>query len=196
MIVIGLTGTIASGKTTTARMFAEAGIPVFSADDAVHRLYAGPDAAKVEAAFPGVVENGVVDRKRLGAMLELEPYRLADLEAIVHPMVRAAEDAFVADARAARRPMVVLEIPLLFETGAEERVDVVIVTTAPEELRRSRAFERLGMTPARYQLLSARQHTDAEKRERADYVVDSSQGMATALAAVHAILAKLAESRA
>jgi len=195
MIVIGLTGTIASGKTTTAKMLAEAGIPVFSADEAVHRLYAGPDAAKVEAAFPGVVQGGVVDRKRLGAMLELEPYRLADLEAIVHPLVVAAEATFLADARAAGHPMVVLEIPLLVETGAEERVDVVITTTAPESLRRTRAMERLGMTPARYQLLSARQHTDAEKRERADHIVDSSHGMDAALRDVHAILARIAESR-
>lgn len=195
MIVIGLTGTIASGKTTTAAMLAEAGIPVFNADEAVHRLYAGPAAARVEAAFPGVVEGGVVDRKRLGAMLELEPYRLADLEAIVHPLVRAAEAAFVAEANAARQPMVVLEIPLLFETGAEERMDVVITTTAPEPLRRSRAMERLGMTPARYQLLSARQHTDAEKRAGAHYVVDTSRGMDAAERDVRAILAKIAESR-
>lgn len=188
MKILGLTGTIASGKTSTAAIFAEAGVPVFSADAAVHQLYAGPAAPAVGAAFPGTVSDGRVDRARLAAVLRERPERLGELEAIIHPLVQAAEDSFLARAREEGHRVAVLEIPLLYENGIDRRVDKVIVTTAPEAVRRQRALARPGADPATYAVLAKRQLSDSEKRRRADFVVDTAEGPAAARRAVHAIL--------
>lgn len=191
MIVVGLTGTIASGKSTTAGMFADHGIPVFSADEAVHLLYGGRAVAPVAAAFPDAVRDGKVDRSRLAAILAAEPAAVARLEAIVHPLVREEEQAFRAAAEAAGCEIAVVEIPLLFETDASRRFDRVVVTTASPEIRRARALSRARMTPEVYELLSARQLSDADKRLRADFVVDTGDGPDAARAAVGNIIAAL-----
>ena len=175
MFVLGLTGSIASGKSTAAAVFAEMGVSVFDADRAVHALYAGEAAPPIEAAFPGVVREGVVDRDLLGAKVTGDKAALARLEAIVHPLVRAAETAFRAAAAAAGRRVIVLDIPLLLETGGEKRVDAVVVVTAPETMLRERALRRPGMTKARYDDLLARQMPDAEKRKRAHFIIDTSR---------------------
>lgn len=192
MIVIGLTGSVGMGKSATARMFAEAGAPVHDADAAVHRLYEGEAVAAIEAAFPGVVVNGRIDRGRLGARVLNDRQALAALEAIVHPLVRRDEERFLAAAAAAGAPVAVLDIPLLFETKGDERVDVVVVVSAPIEEQRRRVLSRPEMTEAKFASVLAKQLPDAEKRRRADFVVDTSQGFDSARAQVHAILAALA----
>lgn len=178
MLVLGLTGAIASGKSTAAKTFAGLGAAVFDADRAVHELYAGPAAAAIEAAFPGTVHAGAVDRERLAARVVGDPAKLKRLEAIVHPMVHAAEAAFRDRAAAAGRRIVVLDIPLLFETGGERRADAVVVVTAAPELLKARAMRRPGMTEERYAALTARQMSDADKRARAHFVVDTSGDLA------------------
>ena len=177
MIILGLTGSLGMGKSTTARLFAEEGVPVHDSDAAVHRLYEGEAAPAIEAAFPGTTADGKVDRAKLGARVLGDAAALARLEAIVHPLVRASADRFVAEARAPGRPVVVLDIPLLFETGGEDRVDAVVVVSAPPEVQRARVLERPGMTPEKFSAILAKQLPDAEKRARADFVVDSSQGI-------------------
>lgn len=194
MIAIGLTGTIASGKSTTAEMFADHGIPVFSADEAVHLLYGGRAVAPMAAEFPDAVRDGKVDRLRLGAILAADPGAMRRLEAIVHPLVRAEEDAFRAAAEASGCEMAVMEIPLLFETDAARRYDRIVVTTAPAAVRRARALARARMTPEVYDVLTARQLSDEEKRSRADFVVDTGAGPDAARAAVGDIIAALARS--
>ncbi len=174
MIVIGLTGSIGMGKSTATRMFAEAGAPVYSADEAVHRLYAGRAAPLIEAAFPGTVANGVVDRQKLSAAVLGDETAMKRLEAIVHPLVREEEEAFLRQARADGAPMAVLDIPLLFETGGDRRVDKVVVVSAPEDVQRARVLARPGMTAARLDAILGRQTPDAEKRARADFVLDTS----------------------
>ncbi len=174
MFVIGLTGTIASGKSTAATMFAEMGAAVFDADRAVHALYAGEAVAAIAAAFPGVTKDGAVDRAALGAKVAADAAALARLEAIVHPLVRRMENDARARATAEGRRVIVLDIPLLLETGGENRVDAVVVVTAPEALLRERALRRPGATAARYEALIARQLPDAEKRRRAHFIVDTS----------------------
>jgi dephospho-CoA kinase len=191
MIVLGLTGAIASGKSTTAAMFAEAGVPVFSADAAVHQLYRGSAAALVEEAFPGIVVDGVVDRRRLAAAVARSEGGIERLEALIHPLVRREEASFLGRSAAAGHPLVVVEIPLLFETGAESVFDRIVVTTAPPDVRRQRALSRPSMTPELYSLLSSRQLTDEEKRRRADYVVDTGPGLDAARRSVTQILAEL-----
>jgi dephospho-CoA kinase len=191
VIVVGLTGTIASGKTTTSEMFADHGIPVFSADEAVHLLYGGKAVAPVAADFPDAVRDGKVDRSRLSAILAADPGAVARLEAIVHPLVRAEEEAFRAAAEASGCEIAVVEIPLLFETDSSRRFDRIVVTTAPAEVRRARALARPRMTPEVYDLLSARQLSDEEKRRRADFVVDTGAGPDAARAAVSNIIAAL-----
>ena len=175
MFVLGLTGSIASGKSTAATVFAEMGAAVFDADRAVHALYAGEAASRIETSFPGVTKDGVVDRAALGARVAGDEAALAALEAIVHPLVRAAENAFRAGAPADGRRVIVLDIPLLLETGGEKRVDAVVVVTAPEAILRERALRRPGMTKARYDGLLARQMPDAEKRKRAHFIIDTSR---------------------
>jgi dephospho-CoA kinase len=192
VIVLGLTGSLGMGKSTTAEMFAAAGCPVLSADAVVHALYRGAAVAPIEAAFPGTVEAGVVDRDRLAAHLLAHPEDFARLEAIVHPLVRADEDAFLEEARREGAAVAVLDIPLLFETGADRRCDAVVVVTAPEEVQRARVLARPGMSEDKLAAILGRQMSDAEKRRRADFIIDTGQGIEPARQAVHEILATLA----
>ena len=191
MIVIGLTGSIGMGKTTTAAAFAAQGVPIYSADDAVHALYAGRAAASVEALFPGTVREGVVDRNALGARVLNDPQALGRLEALVHPMVREEETAFLDGHEHAGTPIVLVDIPLLFEKGFEGRVDRIVVVSAPPEIQRERVLARPGMTAEKFASILAKQMPDAEKRARADFVVDTSQSKDAAAAQVAAILAQL-----
>ncbi|BCG69766.1 dephospho-CoA kinase [Mesorhizobium sp. 113-1-2] len=191
MIVLGLTGSIGMGKSTTAKMFAEAGVPVHDSDEAVHRLYSGAAAPLVEAAFPGTTVGGVVDRAKLGARVLGDTAALKRLEAIIHPLVRADADAFLAKHRNAGESIAVLDIPLLFETGGGSRVDKVVVVTAPAEVQRQRVLARPGMTEEKLAAILAKQVPDAEKRRLADFVIDTGQGLDAARAAVAAIIAEL-----
>jgi dephospho-CoA kinase len=172
MLVIGLTGGLAMGKSTVAAMFAEAGVAVFNADRAVHALYGGRAVPAVEAAFRGTTTNGTVDRQRLGKAIAGNPAALARLEAIVHPLVREAEDAFKAVAAQDGRRVVLFDIPLLFETGSDRRVDAIVVVSTSADLQRQRLKER-GMGDAESATLIARQMPDAEKRRRAHFVIDT-----------------------
>ncbi|WP_376702619.1 dephospho-CoA kinase [Mesorhizobium sp. ISC25] len=196
MIVLGLTGSIGMGKSTTAKMFAEAGVPVHDSDEAVHRLYAGKAAPLVEAAFPGTTRSGAVDRAALAERVLGDTAALKRLEAIIHPLVRADADAFLAENRAAGAPLAVLDIPLLFETGGRDRVDKVVVVTAPPEVQRARVLARPGMNKEKLASILARQVPDAEKRRRADFVIDTGQGFDAARAAVKAIIAELVVDKA
>jgi dephospho-CoA kinase len=191
VIVLGLTGSIGMGKSTTGKLFAEAGVPVHDSDEAVHRLYAGEAAPLVEAAFPGTTVNGVVDRARLSKQVVGDPEALARLEAIVHPLVRADADRFVARHRAAGAPLVILDIPLLFETGGTGRVDKIAVVSAPLEIQRERVLSRPGMTPEKFEAILARQTPDAEKRARADFVIDTGDSIEAARRQVEAIIREL-----
>jgi dephospho-CoA kinase len=188
VVVLGLTGSIGMGKSTTAQFFAEAGVPVHDADLAVHRLYAGQAAPTIEAEFPGVSGAEGIDRDKLARRVFDDPGALRRLEAIIHPLVRREEARFLDEAERAGAAIVVLDIPLLFETGADDRVDAVVVVTAPAEMQRARAFRRTGMTEEKFRVLLAKQMPDAEKRRRADFVVDTSQGFDFARQQVHAIL--------
>lgn len=192
MLVLGLTGSLGMGKSTTAAFFAEAGIPVHDADAAVHRLYAGEAAAPIEAAFPGTTVAGVVDREKLARRVLGDAEALKRLESIVHPLVRREEERFLSAAAAAGAAVAVLDIPLLFETGGDRRCDAIVVVSAPEEVRHARAMQREGMTEEKFQAIIAKQMPDSEKRRRADFVVDTSQGFDSARAQVRAILQKVA----
>ena len=173
MLVLGLTGSLGMGKSTAAAMLAEAGVAVFDADRTVHALYQGPASAAVEAAFPGTTAAGIVDRVKLGQRVAGDPAALARLEAIVHPLVRDAEVAFRARAAGEGRRAILLDIPLLFETGAEARVDAVVLVSTTPEIQRERVMARPGMTGERFAALLARQMPDAEKRARAHFIVDT-----------------------
>jgi dephospho-CoA kinase len=192
MFLLGLTGSVAMGKSTTARFFAEEGVPVHDADQVVHRLYEGDAVPVIEAAFPGTTADGKVDRVKLGSRVMGDLAALRQLEAIVHPMVQDAEARFLAEAEAKGVPVALLDIPLLFETGGEARVDAVVVATAPAEVQRARVLERPGMTEQRLQAMLARQMPDSEKRRRADFIVDTSRGFEDARAQVQEILRKVA----
>jgi dephospho-CoA kinase len=192
MFVLGLTGSVAMGKSTTARFFAEEGVPVHDADSVVHRLYEGDAVPLIEAAFPGTTADGKVDRVKLGSRVMGDLAALHQLEAIVHQLVQDAEAQFLADAAAKGAPVVLLDIPLLFETGGNQRVDAVVVATAPPEVQRARVLERPGMTPQRLEAMLARQMPDSEKRLRADFIVDTSRGFDDARAQVREILTKVA----
>lgn len=189
MIVLGLTGSIGMGKTTTAALFREAGVPVYDADVAVHALYAagGAAVAPVEAAFPGVVVAGAIDRRRLSERITADPAALAQLEAIVHPLVAAERAAFLESAKNA--DVVVLDIPLLFETGAEGLVQAVVVVSAPAEVQRRRVLSRPDMTEEKFAALLGRQTPDAEKRRRADFIIETDAGVEAAAQRVGEILA-------
>lgn len=191
MIILGLTGSIGMGKSTTAKMLAEAGIPVHDSDEAVHRLYSGKAAALVEAAFPGSVVDGTVDRTILAGKVLNNPAALKQLEAIIHPLVRADADAFLQKHRAAGADIAVLDIPLLFETGGRDRVDKVVVVSAPPEIQRKRVLGRPGMTVEKFEAILARQVPDGEKRRLADYVIDTGQDFDTARHGVAALIADL-----
>lgn len=191
MIVLALTGSVGMGKSATARMFAEEGVPVFDADAAVHRLYEGEAVPLVEAAFPGSTVSGRIDRDRLSAQVVGRPEALQKLEAIVHPLVREARRAFLDKARAGGAKIAVVDIPLLFETGGHDEVDRIVVVSAPHQVQKSRVLERPGMTEEKFAAILARQTPDAEKRARADFVVDTSQGFDAARESVRTILREL-----
>jgi dephospho-CoA kinase len=192
MFVLCLTGSIGMGKSTAARFFVEAGVPVHDADAVVHRLYEGEAAAAIETAFPGTTLSGKVDRARLAERVLDDPAAIRRLEAIIHPLVRESEVKFLADAAARAEPVVVLDIPLLFETGGEQRVDAVVVVSAGAEAQRNRVLGRPGMTESKLESILAKQMPDAEKRRRAHFVVDSSGGLDSARAQVHGILRAIA----
>lgn len=191
MRILGLTGSIGMGKSTTAKLFAEAGVPVYDADAAVHQLYEGEAAPAIEAAFPGTTANGKVDRPKLSARVVHDPAAIKQLEQIVHPMLGVSRQKFFADAEAAKAPVVVLDIPLLFETGGEKRVDAVVVVSTSPELQRKRVLERGTMDEAKLDAIIAKQTPDAEKRKRADFVVDTSHGLEPVRAQITHILAEV-----
>ena len=192
MFILGLTGSIGMGKSTTAKFFREAGVPVHDSDAVVHRLYEGEAVAPVEAAFPGTVVDGKVDRHKLSEKLVGNPDAIRRLEAIVHPLVRAVSHRFLHDQAARGARVVVLDIPLLFETGGEKNVDAVVVVSAPADVQRKRVLSRAGVTAERLDALLARQMPDAEKRARAHFIVDSSRSFDSARAQVLAILRAVA----
>jgi dephospho-CoA kinase len=177
MIILGLTGSIGMGKSTTAKLFAEAGVPVYDADATVHLIYEGEAAPAVEAAFPGTTVNGKVDRNKLSARVVHDPLAMKQLEQIVHPMLGASRQKFLSDAEQAGAPVAVVDVPLLFETGGEKRVDAVVVVTTTPEIQRQRILARDNMTPEKFDAILARQLPDAEKRRRAHFVVDTSHGL-------------------
>jgi dephospho-CoA kinase len=191
MIVLGLTGSIGMGKSTSAQMFVDEGIPVYSADEAVHSLYTGAAVPLIEAAFPGTTKNGKVDRTKLSTAVVGKPKALEKLEAIIHPLVRAEENRFRDDAQSRDAKLIVLDIPLLFETGADRRVDKILVVTAPEDVQRKRVLERPGMTPEKFDAILARQTPDAEKRARADFIIDTRHDFDVTRAEVRKIIGLL-----
>jgi dephospho-CoA kinase len=193
MIIVGLTGSIGMGKSTTSAMFLAEGIPVYDADAAVHALYAkgGAAVAPVEAAFLGVVQNGAIDRALLSAHVVGKPEALKRLEAIVHPLAGESRKAFFEEAIAKGADMVVLDIPLLFETGGERNVSAVVVVSAPADLQRERVMARPDMTAEKLDAILARQVPDAEKRARADIVIDTALGLESARDQVRAAIARL-----
>ena len=191
--VLCLTGSLGMGKSATAKIFAETGVPVHDSDAVVHQLYAGEAAPLVEAAFPGSTASGKVDRQKLAAMVINDKAALKRLEAIVHPLVGAARDRFLSDAKANNIPIVLLDIPLLFEIGGESRCNAIVVVSAPPEVQRARAIQRPGMTEEKFTALVAKQVPDAEKRKRADFIVDTSQGFDHARVQVRDILDAIAK---
>jgi dephospho-CoA kinase len=193
MLIIGLTGSIGMGKTETAKMFARHGVPVCDSDAMVHALYerGGAAVAPVEATFPGVAVDGRIDRERLSREVLGKRDALKKLEAIVHPLVGLAQREFLQRAAASGAAMVVLDIPLLFETGGEKRVDVTVVVSAPADVQRKRVLARPGMTAEKLDAILQKQMADSEKRSRADFVVDSGHGLAHAEAQVVAIIQQL-----
>ena len=195
MIVVGLTGSIGMGKSTTAQMFADAGAPVYDADAEVRKLYAPGGAAVplIKDAFPGVVHGGAVDRGLLAERVLGNPPALARLNGLVWPLMGAARSEFFENARAAKADIVVLDIPLLLETGGEKNVDAVVVVSAPAAMQRERVLARPGMTEAKFEAILAAQMPDADKRGRAEYVVDTSGGLEPARRQVETILAALRE---
>jgi dephospho-CoA kinase len=177
MLLLGLTGSIGMGKSTTAKLFAEAGVPVYDADATVHMLYEGEAVPAIEAAFPGTTADGKVDRNKLSARVVHDPAAIRQLEQIVHPMLGASRQKFLDDAERSGAPVAVVDVPLLFETGGEKRVDAVVVVTTTPEIQRQRILARDNMTSEKLDAILARQLPDAEKRRRADFVVDTSHGL-------------------
>jgi dephospho-CoA kinase len=190
MILLGLTGSIGMGKSTTAKLFAEAGVPVYDADAAVHRLYEGEAVPAIEAAFPGTTAACKVDRALLSARVLQDPAAMKQLEQIVHPMLGASRQRFLHDAEQSGAPVAVVDVPLLFETGGENRVDAVVVVTTTSEIQRRRVLARDNMTSETFDTILARQLPDAEKRRRADFVVDTSHGLDPVRARIRDILAE------
>ncbi|GAC1332917.1 MAG: dephospho-CoA kinase [Bradyrhizobium sp.] len=190
MIILGLTGSIGMGKSTTAKLFAEAGVPVYDADANVHSLYKGEAVAAIETAFPGTTADGKVDRNKLSARVVHDPVAIKRLEQIVHPMLGASRQKFFADAERSGAAVAVVDVPLLFETGGEKRVDAVVVVTTTPEIQRQRILSRDNMTGEKLDAILARQLPDAEKRRRADFVVDTSHGLDPVRAQIRDILAQ------
>jgi dephospho-CoA kinase len=193
MIILGLTGSIGMGKSTTAKLFAEAGVPVYDADATVHKLYEGEAAPAIEAAFPGTTVDGKVDRARLSAQVVHDPAAMRRLEAIVHPMLGASRQKFLDDAERSGALVAVVDVPLLYETGGEKRVDAVVVVTTSPENQRQRILARDNMTAEKLDAILARQLPDAEKRKRADFVVDTSHGHDPVRARIRDILVEAAK---
>lgn len=195
MIVAGLTGSVAMGKSETAKMFARLGIPVFDSDAAVHSLYAkgGKAVAAVARIAPSAIVEGSVDRQKLAALVQARPSLLSDIEDAVHPLVREMQTAFLTQAQSAGAEIAVLDIPLLFETAREKDVDVIIVVSANEQQQRERAMQRPGMTVEKLDFILAKQFPDAQKRARADYVIDTSVSLAETAAEVDRVVADLRE---
>jgi dephospho-CoA kinase len=193
MLILGLTGSIGMGKSTTAKLFAEAGVPVYDADATVHKIYQGEAASAIEAAFPGTTVDGMVDRNKLSARVVHDPAAMTQLEQIVHPMLGASREKFLDDAERSGAPVAVVDVPLLFETGGEKRVDAVVVVTASPEVQRERILARDNMTGEKLDAILARQLPDAEKRERADFVVDTSHGLDPVRAQIRDILREVAK---
>ena len=193
MIILGLTGSIGMGKSTTAKLFAEAGVPVYDADATVHHIYAGEAAPEVEAAFPGTTVNGKVDRAKLSARVVHDPAAMRQLEQIVHPMLVAHRQKFLEEAKRAGAPVVVMDVPLLLETGGEQAVDAVVVVTTSAENQRERIRARGTMGDDALEAILKRQMPDAEKRKRADYIVDTSHGLDPVRERIRDILADVAK---
>jgi dephospho-CoA kinase len=191
MRILGLTGSIGMGKSTTAKLFAEAGVPVYDADAAVHKIYEGEAAPAIEAAFPGTTVDGKVDRAKLSAKVVHDQAAIKQLEQIVHPMLGASRKKFLEEAEASGAPVVVMDIPLLFETGGEKRVDAVVVVSTDAATQRERILARGTMTSEALDGILARQLPDAEKRKRADFVVDTSHGLDPVRTAIRDILAEV-----
>jgi dephospho-CoA kinase len=190
MRVLGLTGSIGMGKSTTAKLFAEAGVLVYDADATVHMVYQGEAAPAIEAAFPGTTTGGKVDRNRLSAQVVNDPIAMQRLEQIVHPMLRAYHQKFLDDAERSGAPVVVVDVPLLFETGGDKRVDAVVVVTTDPDTQRRRVLARDNMTSEMLEMVLARQLPDLEKRQRADFVVDTSHGLDPVRARIREILSE------
>jgi dephospho-CoA kinase len=188
MIILGLTGSIGMGKSTTARLFAEAGVPVYDADATVHMIYEGEAAPAIEAAFPGTTSGGKVDRAKLSAQVVHDADAIRRLEQIVHPMLRAYHQRFLDEAEQSGAPVAVVDVPLLYETGGEKRVDAVVVVTTSPEAQRERILARDNMTGEKLDAILARQLPDAEKRKRADFIVDTSHGLDPVRARIRDIL--------
>jgi dephospho-CoA kinase len=193
MIILGLTGSIGMGKSTTAKLFAEAGVPVYDADAAVHALYEGEAVPSIETAFPGTTVDGKVDRARLSARVVHDPAAIKQLEGIVHPMLGASRQKFLRDAAQSGAPVAVVDVPLLYETGGEKRVDAVVVVTTTPEIQRQRILARDNMTGEKLDAILARQLPDPEKRKRADFVVDTSHGLDPVRARIRDILDQAAK---
>src|ERR1700716_1860049 len=193
MIILGLTGSIGMGKSTTAKLFAEAGVPVYDADATVHMIYEGEAVPVIEAAFPGTTAGGKVDRARLSAQVVQDPAAIKRLEQVVHPMLRAHHQKFFHDAEQSGAPVAVVDVPLLFETGGEKRVDAVVVVTTTPEIQRQRILARDNMTSEKLDAILARQLPDAEKRRRADFVVDTSHGLDPVRTRIRDILVEAAK---
>ena len=188
MFVLGLTGSIGMGKSTTAKMFAEEGVPVHDADAVVHRLYEGEAVAPIESAFPGTTAGGKVNREKLGQRVLGDELAMKRLEHIVHPLVRQAEERFLNEAQEKGAKVALLDIPLLYETAGDKRCDAVVVVSAPADIQRVRAFQRPGMREDKFAAILAKQTPDTEKRRRADFVVDTSKGLEPARVQVRDIL--------
>jgi dephospho-CoA kinase len=191
MFILGLTGSLGMGKSATAKLFAEAGVPVYDADAAVHRLYEGEATPLIEAAFPGTTTGGKVDRDKLAQRVLGDSAAIKKLESIVHPLVAAAREKFLNEAERKGAKIAVLDIPLLFETGGEKRCDAVVVVSAPAAVQHARVLERAGMTEQKFAAILDKQMPDADKRARADFVVDTSQGFDAARAQVSDILDRI-----
>ena len=191
MRILGLTGSIGMGKSTTAKLFTEAGVPVYDADAAVHKIYEGEAAPAIEAAFPGTTVDGRVDRAKLSAKVVHDQAAIKQLEQIVHPMLGASRKKFLEEAEASGAPVVVMDIPLLYETGGEKRVDAVVVVSTDPATQRERILARGTMTNEALDAILARQLPDAEKRKRADFVVDTSHGLDPVRTAIRDILAEV-----
>jgi len=188
MIVLGLTGSIGMGKSTTAKLFAEAGVPVYDADATVHLIYEGEAVPAIEAAFPGSTADGKVDRAKLSARVVRDPAAIERLEQIVHPMLRAYRQRFLDAAEQSGASVAVLDVPLLFETGGDKHVDAVVVVTTSPEVQRQRILARDNMTDEKLDVVLKRQLPDAEKRKRADFIVDTSHGLDPVRARIRDIL--------